>query len=332
MQMATPAPEAIRREIVRLAQVGLDRRDFIPAAAGVLRRAIPFDGVAVVWFDPATALPVDRWIDTAGSRLADIDLHEADIEEFRRLAGSASRATGKGRVLRAVCVGDAGLWGAIEMRRELGAPTFDERDVDLLASLSRGFEDVYRERLQRDLSADPGNRDRGLLLLDDEDGIEMADAAAAAWLDELRDDGRRLPVAVAAVAERARAIDSGHTDAAATARVRTASGRWLLVRGSVLHNGTRVRAAVSLEAARAPELAELVADAHGLTARERHVTKLVAQGLTSAAIATRLHLSAYTVQDHLKAVFEKLAVSSRGELVARLFVDHHQLDASLGRP
>jgi DNA-binding NarL/FixJ family response regulator len=56
------------------------------------------------------------------------------------------------------------------------------------------------------------------------------------------------------------------------------------------------------------------------------VTQLVAQGLPTAAIAAQLYLSNYTVQDHLKAIFEKLDVSSRGELVAKLFVDH-----SLGR-
>ena len=131
-----------------------------------------------------------------------------------------------------------------------------------------------------------------------------------------------------AVAERARAIASGHSDVAATARVRAASGRWVLVRGSVLRNGTHVRTAVTLEPARAPELAELIADAYGLTARERRVTELVAQGLSTAAIAARLHLSTYTVQDHLKAIFEKLDVSSRGELVARLFLDRHRVGSA----
>jgi DNA-binding NarL/FixJ family response regulator len=93
----------------------------------------------------------------------------------------------------------------------------------------------------------------------------------------------------------------------------------------MLYNGIHARTAVTVEPARAPELAEFIADAYGLTARERHVTELIAHGLPTAAIAARLHLSTYTVQDHVKAIFEKLNVSSRGELVARLFVDHHQV-------
>ena len=56
-----------------------------------------------------------------------------------------------------------------------------------------------------------------------------------------------------------------------------------------------------------PELAPLIADAYGLTDRERHVTELVAKGLSTNDIGQRLHLSAYTVQDHLKSIFDKTA-------------------------
>ena len=70
------------------------------------------------------------------------------------------------------------------------------------------------------------------------------------------------------------------------------------------------------------ELAPLIADAYGLTDRERRITELVAQGYPTNVIGSRLHLSAYTVQDHLKSIFDKTGTGTRGELVARLFFDH----------
>jgi DNA-binding NarL/FixJ family response regulator len=103
--------------------------------------------------------------------------------------------------------------------------------------------------------------------------------------------------------------------------VRTAAGRWLRVRGSSIGHGDQ--AVVTLEPASSHELAPLIAGAYELTPRERAVTQLVAQGLSTTAIAERLHLSAWTVQDHLKAIFDKADVSTRGELVARLFFEHY---------
>jgi DNA-binding CsgD family transcriptional regulator len=306
-----PTATSIRGEIIRLADRGLDFHELAPAATRVLRRAVPFDGVAIVAFDPATALPVDRWIDDAG------ELADADMAKFRELAAERRRAEHLGHRLWAVCVGESGLWGGIVLQRD--SSVFAAREVNLLAVLTGAFPEAQRGRLEQDVPAAAVEREPGLLLLAGDDAVEEANAAAAAWLTELREDGTRLPVVVRSVAERARAITSGRSDVAARARVRAPSGRWVLVRGSVLGDGART--AVTLEPARAPEMVELMAEAHGLTARERHVADLIAQGLPNAAIAANLHLSPYTVQDHLKAVFEKFGVSSRGQLVARLYVD-----------
>jgi DNA-binding CsgD family transcriptional regulator len=49
----------------------------------------------------------------------------------------------------------------------------------------------------------------------------------------------------------------------------------------------------------------------------------VAQGYSTSEIGAKLHLSAYTVQDHLKSIFDKSGAGSRGDLVARLFFDHY---------
>lgn len=59
--------------------------------------------------------------------------------------------------------------------------------------------------------------------------------------------------------------------------------------------------------------------AEGLTAREREVLFLVAQGKRNGEIARLLWLSPATVRTHLEHVFDKLSVRTRAAAVARVF-------------
>ena len=160
----------------------------------------------------------------------------------------------------------------------------------------------------------------GVAVLAPDGSTAFTDEVAAAWIDELGGNGS-LPPVVIAVAIQARAVAAGSVadGRIARARVRAASGRWLVVRASVLGDEPDARVAVMIEPARPHELAPLVADAYDLTEREREVTRLIARGLATDAIAAQLHLSPWTVQDHLKAIFGKVGVTTRGELVARVF-------------
>ena len=60
-----------------------------------------------------------------------------------------------------------------------------------------------------------------------------------------------------------------------------------------------------------------------LTATERAVSLLVAEGLTNGAVARRLYISPHTVNTHLRHVFAKLGVSNRVALAA---VAHHSIE------
>ena len=77
--------------------------------------------------------------------------------------------------------------------------------------------------------------------------------------------------------------------------------------------------AASILAAAAPSSAGDRAD--GLTVREVEVLRLVADGLTDAQVAERLVVSLRTVNAHLRSVYRKLDVHSRGA-ATRYAVEH----------
>ena len=130
----------------------------------------------------------------------------------------------------------------------------------------------------------------------------------------------------AAIEARVLASRSGEGSAPGVrTRIRTRAGSWLLVNASCLRtaDGSLGHTAVVVGPAKASEVAPLIAQAYELTPREVEVSRALARGLSTNEIAAELHLSRYTVQDHLKSVYEKTGVSSRGELVAKMFADHH---------
>ena len=358
---AAAAYETVRRDINALVHRGLGVHDFSRAVTRTVTRAVPSDGTCLLTLDPATLLPTSEVVENglppvAMLRLTEIEQREPDFNKFVALARSPQpaaslseatageldcslrqrelrRPSGFEDELRAALSGSTGTWGALTLLREAHRPHFTPGEVQFVSSLAGLLADgLQRATLLRPAtdSAPIDDGDTGLVLLAPDDTVEMANRAADHWLDELaagHGPSARLPAVLRAVASRARALaqDGGTGTDAARARVRTPAGGWIVIHGSVLsdRDGAGPRVAVWLEAARPPEMAPLIADAYGLTERERLVTELVAQGFSTNEISTRLHLSAYTVQDHLKSIFEKSGTGSRGDLVARLFFDHY---------
>jgi DNA-binding CsgD family transcriptional regulator len=263
------------------------------------------------------------------------DATRGDLEQSRRHR-ELRRPSGFGDELRVVCSDSTGTWGAFTLTRGSRRPHFEASEVRFLASLAPLLADgLRRAAILSDVAA-ASRRGTGVVVLGPDNSVAMTTPGADRWLADLAAGdtvGGELPVAVLSVAARARRVASDHqndpdrperqADTFARARVRIRHGRWLTVRASVLGDDPHPPVAVMMEPAQPPELAPLIADAYGLTDRERRVTELVAQGLSTNYIGDRLHLSAYTVQDHLKSIFDKTGAGSRGELISRLFFDHY---------
>jgi len=103
-------------------------------------------------------------------------------------------------------------------------------------------------------------------------------------------------------------------------RARGSQGEWITLHGEPItgSDGRTQGIGVVIGPARPDTVLPVLAAAYGLTGREQEVVRAVFAGLSTREISARLHISAYTVQDHLKAIFAKTGVSSRGELAHQL--------------
>jgi DNA-binding CsgD family transcriptional regulator len=126
-------------------------------------------------------------------------------------------------------------------------------------------------------------------------------------------------IALAAFA-RSRADDPGPQQNVIA--IPTASG-WITLHASLPQGSATGQVAIVLEQTTSPQTTALRLEVEGVTPREREIATLLAKGLTNAEIAEALVLSPYTVQDHIKNLFEKTQVGSRQELVARVFLDDY---------
>jgi DNA-binding NarL/FixJ family response regulator len=56
-----------------------------------------------------------------------------------------------------------------------------------------------------------------------------------------------------------------------------------------------------------------------LTVREKEILTLITQGMTNDAMADKLFISAQTMRNHIKNIYEKLQVHSRAQVVVKAF-------------
>jgi DNA-binding CsgD family transcriptional regulator len=333
----------------RLVHRDLDLAAYFDAADRALRRQVPFDASCWLGLDPATLLPtahftreygVDDLLAMAANEYLDEDYNKfAGLSRAARPVGILSIATGgdvrrsrrhatflaphgftDGDELRAVFRDGDAAWGAIAIHRRQRC--FDERDAERVAAVGAMVAHGIRRAMLRSALASTGESGTaGLILLRGDDTIEAITPRARQWLEDLFDSTSAWaepPLMVVSLAQQARRAGRGATDEIAWARLPRRSGGWVRADASVLDDEARV--AVVISPGVEPGLAELITQAYGLTAREREIATLTLRGLSTREMAASLKLSPYTVQDHLKSIFEKVGVRSRGELAAQLFL------------
>ncbi len=158
-----------------------------------------------------------------------------------------------------------------------------------------------------------------VVLLDAQGRVVSQSADADEVLEDLRielDDA--LPGTILVAASRAR---SSRSTTRLTTRLRGTSGRWVRIHVTPMEGDDGI-VSVTIDAAGPGDLVPILLDSYGLTERESDIVLLVCRGTGTKEIATELSISVHTVRDHLKSIFDKSGVTSRGELVAKLFSNH----------
>jgi DNA-binding CsgD family transcriptional regulator len=232
---------------------------------------------------------------------------------------------GLGDELRAALVSAGRCWGVLCLHRTDTPTGFGVADTALVRRLVPHLAEGLRRAIvaATAIAPQPTIRGPGVIVLDEHLSISSTNAEAEQWMADLYDPRwmdagpGSLPAAIHAAAAQAGQPDSSRSETAAVTRLRTRGGDWLAVHVSRL-GGPTGQTAVVVESARPMQMASLFLDAHGLTPAQMRVTSLVLQGRSTKEIVKQLHISAYTVQEHLRCVFDKFGVGSRRELVAAL--------------
>jgi DNA-binding CsgD family transcriptional regulator len=355
--MSADARRRAGDKVARLARQGLDLVRFWRASTEALASAVPHD-FAPCWFtlDPASLLVTSHFDEGVPELPPQWLIHEyyqddvnklADVARSQRGVSTLHEATGGDptgsprwhfnmtlggdqELIAALRTPSGEVWGALGLYRAPGRPLFDARELSFIRAVAPSLAEGARRALLVGEATDPEGPDApGLVVLSHDGEVESATPGVERWLAALPDgdwDAGRLPSSVLAVAGRALRT-AEHPDQpgeVAVARVLSQAGTWVVLHGASLVAGGARRVAVIVEPAHPARIAPLLMSAYGLTEREQQVTRLVLQGNSTAEIAERLVVSAHTVQQHLKSVFDKTGVRSRRDLVGKVFFAHYE--------
>jgi DNA-binding CsgD family transcriptional regulator len=356
-----PALDSLAAAVGRACRLGLAPDAMRAAVLPLLRKAVPADALWWAAADPATLLftrsyseelppdsgpyfveneflhdDVNKWTelarDPAGVRtlMQTTGGHPAGSERYRDIFAPL----GLRDELRAVLRVRGACWGYVCLHRAEAKAGFSREEAEFVRRLAPHLAEGIRMGLLRQAGDLEGAADGpGLVLLGADGAVAGMNQAAGRWLEQLggRADGSHLPIEFPALATRLRHLESSEAQLPRL-RARTRSGRWAVLHASWMSSPAGQTVAVIVEEAPPADVAPMIMAAYGLTGREKTITGLVCQGLSTRQIAGRLHLTADTVQDHLKSVFDRTGVHSRGELVAVILRRHYLAQAIAGDP
>ncbi|MFD4316111.1 LuxR C-terminal-related transcriptional regulator [Streptomyces sp. NPDC058548] len=232
-------------------------------------------------------------------------------------------AHGASSELRLLLQDRHGVWGALGLLRCEGAAPFGQDDAERAARLVPALlAALHRYATAGPLCPEVPPLAAGVITVGSDHRIKAVSPQARLWLDQW--SAHAIPpwvpeaflVSLSLVA-RAEARRQGGSIPLVCAPP-AACGRWTTCQGQVLDADATGDVALVVQGATWDSVLPSLCAWYRITPRERDVVTQLRTGASVKQIARRLDLSAYTVNDHLKAVFRKTGADGRDELSAAL--------------
>jgi DNA-binding NarL/FixJ family response regulator len=346
--MATDgSPSREIASITRICQQTVDTRALRLSLLEEIRRVVPFDAYAWLLTDPETQV--------GNAPVADVPVRElpglirlkylTSVNRWTALEGAVgflSTAT-EGELERSLIWRDLlrnhgvhdmasivfrdrfGSWAFLDLWRITAPRPFDRSDAEFLEAVVPPITEALRRSTAATFDLQPrptSAKEPVVLMLTPDLEVKGQTAATEGYLRVLipTEEGRQpVPAAAYNVGAQLIALETGIDSHPAMSRVHLRDGAWLTLRAARIGDGTTSEdadIAVTIERSRPGERLQVFARAAGLSPRETELLQHLAAGAGTRGIAQAMFVSEHTVQDHLKAIFEKTGRRSRNALLA----------------
>ncbi|WP_155593422.1 LuxR C-terminal-related transcriptional regulator [Lysinibacillus cavernae] len=313
-----------------------------------LRRFIDFDAYCCSVIDTQTLFSIgavtEQSIEDVHQKIMTLEYATEDVHNYRnlvesgkcigRLSDASSQSLRYREILvpygfsdeiRAALMFQGQCYGFLTLfkKMENAQPIFQDDELEqvkiLMSVMGEALKAFYHSIIEERLSTEAG--ESGIIILDKDYHILSISSKASQLLTHLRSNEGlldwQLPKPIQAFCAK---LQANRLNMQTSLLVPINNTGYITIQASLLKTtDSQQQIAIILNEASPKEMLTFLLTAYHLTPREKEVVVEIMKGVPTKIIAHNLGISSYTVQDHLKIIFQKIDVGDRNELVWKIF-------------
>jgi len=323
----------------------------------LLQKHIPFDAYCCTLVDPVTLCSIgavtEQAVEAIHHQILKLEYNESDANQYEsllkdgqhigRLSDSLKVRSSRryeevlrpnhfSDEIRCALVFQERCYGFLTLfkKQQASHPYFSDEDIHRLKIIGPIMAETLRAYYLSIIEVQPsdGGLEQGVMILDRQLTILSLNTMASKTLDSLRKmegiAAPHLPKPLQVMCAKLLA----HRQPSAPLLVPVPEQGYIVVQVSILQSDQEdnLQLAALLNKAAPKDMLSYLMKAYHLTLREQEVVLEIIKGSSTKEIAHFLTISYHTAQDHLKAIFQKVQVSNRNELVWKVF-SKYQMEA-----